>query len=320
MRYNPPPNWPPPPHPGWQPPPGWQPNPQWGPPPPGWPLWVDDAPADPSRPAEAFHATPSPGKKASVFNRAAKHPVWISVATAVSTLSVIAAGVGYWATRGTPGDLETAAVTMSNLEQIDGFVKSTATGSDDGSDFPTETAPVDVTVKNSGDAPITITEIRGEVIEFEYLEDCGTFGGGPAQLTASYSLQIPTNAGEGASEIEATANEVTAPADFTVQPDSVDRLQISFGPDKQNISFTRPILMAVKLTLVGENGESLDIGTAANASTSGTVDHIVEYRDSFVGKGECNRENLAKVNKVVDASSMHSPLIDRLKPVYEDNV
>lgn len=325
MRYNPPPTWPPPPHAGWQPPPGWKPNPRWGPPPPGWQLWIDDRPPAPQQslptPAPPAHEPPNAHPFAK-FGGAIKHPVWISVGTVVGALSLVVALVAMNTSRQDQGDLVVASVSMDNISEINGTVDSTVSTvstAQEPIDSPQKTAPVDITIKNNSNQPATINEIRGEVLQFSDLPDCGRFGGGPAQLTASYGLIIPTQRNPDSGGVESSASRISTQTDFTIPANSVGRMEVTFGPDIQNISHARPKVMAIRITLIPENGLPLEVGTAGGVTTSGIVDHIVRNESDFAGKSECNSANLAELTKMNQLADVRSPLLDQLSGVYERN-
>ncbi|WP_155820963.1 hypothetical protein [Gordonia hirsuta] len=244
---------------------------------------------------------------------------WISVAAVVSALSLVVASWVYFGggPGTTNGGLEVAAVSMDSVVEIPATTRSTATrGENAPISTPQKTVPVDITLKNTCSMPIIVKEIRGEVLHFAELPDCGRFGGGPAVLSASFGLVIPTTFRDDARK--PTTTQIAMPADFVVEPGSVGRMEVTFGPETQNSSFVKPNIMAVKISLVPDVGEPLLIGTAGGVSQVQDVVHMAEHESYFARPqpADCNRANLREVLKVTRSSDVRSPYLTQMEKIY----
>ncbi|WP_448221917.1 hypothetical protein [Gordonia iterans] len=238
----------------------------------------------------------------------------------VSALSLVVAGIVYFQNDGGSGDLSVAAVSMNKIIEISAINAAPS----DTVNFPQKTAPVDISLKNNGATPVTITEIRGDVAFYEALQECYAKGAGPGVVTASYALAIPVTDG---TSPEVTQRSISAAADFVVGAGSVGRMEVTIGPDKQVAGRPTPNIMAVEITLVSDSGHQLKAGTATTVTMYWNVESIIEdrtyYSPSTTAFGqaknltECNRSNAAVIQRAIDMSTVHAPILDRLLPVYQ---
>lgn len=209
---------------------------------------------------------------------------------------------------------------MDKIVTVAGTVRpvASANGPDTPSDYPQQLPVVDIAIKNSGSKPVEITAIRAESVYFRELPDCGGFGGGPAQLTASYSLVFPT-IGATTNDKKLASTIVTVPTEFTIQSDSIGRLETTFGPDKQSVSFVKPNIIAVKIILITDSNEELTVGTAGGVTTARNIEHMKIYESEFAGKNKCNSENLEALMEMASLTDVTSPLVEEITAIYRRN-
>lgn len=234
----------------------------------------------------------------------------------MGALALVLTGVTILRDGESAGHVVLGAVTMDTRVTIDATVGSIVVGADPPEDFPQEVVPIDVTLKNTGGSPVTVTEIRGEVLYFSEFDDCAGFGGGPAELTASYSLKVPVAFDDGTGYVTLVEKSLVKKIDFTVDAASVDRMEITFGPDQQQISFVKPNVMAIRIGLALDNGSVLDVGTVAGVTQASDVKHMKENESMFSRDSECNRDNLGKLGDIDRIATVKSPLLADMRAIY----
>lgn len=303
VRYNPPPNWPAPPS-GWQPPPGWRPDPSWGPVPPGWPLWVDDY-------ATATDQTPD-NKPRSNLVGAIKHPVWVSVGTVAAVLSLVVAGVSYLQSQNRSGQLEVAAVTIENVTELQG-ANFDITGSNPDSPMNVGAMPIDVTLKNNGNASVSIAKIEAELVsQVGKVKDCTTVGAGPAAIKAEYAVRLPYDANTG----EVRKQPVLAETDFKIDPGRVERLAVTVGPGEQ--TWYSALLLEVRLRLIQDDGTEIDLPKVVLITPQSHVEGYIEHsKDSDYLSRSCLDESIATLDQALSIDGVHSTSIAELREAYE---
>lgn len=254
----------------------------------------------------------APGyEQRSQASRVISHRFWIVLGCLVSVIGLVAAVVGFLVTRttSTAADLEVAAVSMDQIVDLE----YTAIYPD-GFDKPVAAAPLDITLKNNGDEPIRITKILGEVIDFQKLEPCRTGGASDPEVSASYTLKVSTERkpidSAGGGGLVVTDNRPTAPVDFVVKPGTADRMEVSFGFDEEQVGGV-PSIVVVKVSLVTEDGDVLEVGTAAGGINQAHVREVTEFYASSYGN-ECAVRNTETLDQALGLSTVHSPLFDEL--------
>ncbi|WP_143545525.1 hypothetical protein [Rhodococcus sp. 114MFTsu3.1] len=177
-------------------------------------------------------------------------------------------------------------------------------------DEPTDVGvtPIDVTVRNSGGEPSLISQINAEVLFAETLSDC-TFGGaGPALVSANYSVKLPTDANTGGTRLGTTSTETR----FEVKAGAVDRMVVTIGPEKQQASGSYPVVVAVRLSLVHDNNETLDAGAVSIVSTLDNAEKQVQGKLD----PDCAAKNLQVLDKLFAVQSIRSNELERLRAAY----
>lgn len=193
-----------------------------------------------------------------------RHPVWGSIATVITAATV---GLTVWQvgfTGDKPAVLEVANVSLGETQPIDSFVWESYAPNEKKSSSSTVT-PIDVSIKNNGDAPLKINKIEAAV-HFATVVDCTRQGGG-MMSSASYSVILPQTKFQPmlsvADKVPADIPEelVTVTADFTVEPKSTGRFDLTVGSSEQ---FKEdPAVISVTLELVSDTGLTAPLGTFA---------------------------------------------------------
>lgn len=149
-------------------------------------------------------------------------------------------------------DLKVEEVEVALASNIDASVQ-----------IPGEIAPIsemdtgsaiDITLRNSGDAPALIVNAVFSFARATELDSCPG-GAGAGVSTAEYDVKVPT-----AKPVTAN-NPLVLHRDmrFIVNANSIDRFRISVGPDRYS-SVSWPWIYEFNLSLVEDNGQSLDLG------------------------------------------------------------
>lgn len=248
-----------------------------------------------------------------ITSRFVNHPSWASVGAIVGTLGISVVFIGMRAeseARNAPAKLEVAAVALGSPAMVDG-VASDSMGQYPDEARPLATTPVDVTLKNNGDETAVITEADAEVVFSNMLNDCAGMGAGPAEISANYSIKFPSVDGYSAPDKGSVAS---SPMKFEVKPRSVDRMAITVGPDRQSLSSGRPIVMGVRIMLVQNNQDRIDLGTVAIATKPEIMEFQTEYGDH---DPECAAKNLIILDELYSVSSVRADYLDRLREKYQ---
>jgi hypothetical protein len=115
---------------------------------------------------------------------------------------------------------------------------------------------IDITLRNSGDAPALIVNAVFSFTQATELNPCPG-AGGALVTSAEYDVKVPTPIAKPVS-----ANKpliLHRDMRFTVNANSVDRFRISVGPD-QYADTDWPWIYGFDLSLVEDNGQKLDLG------------------------------------------------------------
>jgi hypothetical protein len=236
-----------------------------------------------------------------------EHPLWTSLGAIIGVVGIVvsiyqlAGGPGY-----TPAALEVAIVSMSTPAEIEATV--TSPGSDQ-QRMTVIAAPVDITLKNNGDKPALITAIEAELLYYKPLDDCASPGAGPGVISAYYSIKLPT---PGYDETTNPGPYLTSTR-FEVKPASVDRMQLTIGPEEQLWATNYAKVMAVRLTLVHDGSEKLEVGTVEIATTGENVQNQIEHSKIR----SCAKDNMAVLDELYAIQGYHAPDLDKLRAAYQ---
>jgi hypothetical protein len=236
-----------------------------------------------------------------------KHPFWSASAAVLGVVGTfisiyqLAGGQNY-----DPAKLEVAIVAMGTPEEIEATV--TYPGSDVQNKSITG-APVDITLKNNGSDASLITAIEAEVLFYQPLADCAFPGAGPGVITAYYSIKIPM---PDRPDQPVAPGPYTTSTRFEVKANSVDRMQLTIGPETQLWATNYAKVMAVKLTLIHDGDERLDVGTVELASTGENVEKQIAHSQDQA----CARDNVKVLDELYAIQGYHAPDLDKLRDAY----
>lgn len=289
------------------PPGAWQrgPDPRGGYPPPEQYRSYRQPPVGPSAP-------PPPNVLKRTFSTLRKHPVWSSLGALLGVAGVVISVIQLVVPApGSGPGLEVAALAIGDPEQIDA-VSGTAIPNDTypGDPRPMDVTPVDITLKNNGNKDSVVNKAEAELLYAASLHDCTMSGAGPAQVTANYALTFPMSSqGYDFGDLGKTASENT---EFVVRAGSVDRMQLTVGPEKQSGNHY-PTVLAFRVWLYHDGDSRLDVGTVALAASTKEVDAQINGAKS----ASCAQESLVELDKLYAVADVRSPELDRLREKYD---
>lgn len=243
----------------------------------------------------------------SKFASAIKHPVWISIATVVGVLALI---VTFLQSGGDSksADVEVAAVTFGDPTAIDADIAGDAGEKAMGrTERGTEAAtPIDITLKNNGGEPAHIVEVETKVLNARTV-NCSQRGGG-AVVSAFYGVKLPLDS-YSVGDLS-LPDPVSAPVDYTVKHGSVDRMEITVGPEE--VGNGDPMVVAVQIRLIPEQGEPIDVPPLA-LSQPDLVDSTVNGGlGSWIGE-QCIQDAADFLDRVVASTEVQSPDVIQLR-------
>lgn len=169
---------------------------------------------------------------------------------------------------------------------------------------------IDITLRNRGSAPALLIGADLSFQSARQLQNCT--GAGPGVATALYDVPVPTD-----------PNVVNHPFKlhrdmrFIVNPNSIDRLQISVGPESYGLA-DWPWVYQFDLALAQDNGQTLDVGNIALIGITG------EDWNKFQGIADqltapetiaCYTQDAGLLSKALQVSGLHSP---ELKTLYNE--
>lgn len=247
----------------------------------------------------------------SKFASAIKHPVWISVATVVGVLALIAT---YLQAGGDskPADLEIAAVAFGDptaIEAKSGMSYTDAVG-EEWEQITEAATPVDITLKNNGGTPAHIVGVETKVLTARSI-DCSMQGGG-AVVSAFYGVALPLDPWQ-ISELS-LPEAVSTPVDFTVKKGSVDRMNVTVGPEQ--VGNGNPMVIAAQLRLIPERGEAIDVPPLA-LSQPDLVEQTVTNGVKFWSNEKCIHEVAQFLDRIFASTEIQSPDVVRLRDAVQ---
>lgn len=293
MYFNPPPGWPPLDDPNFTPPPGWSPPRDWPPAPAGWTFWTDEPPmvSQPKR------------KRRDVFMN---HPLWTSVGAVIGIVGLVISGVQIWQSfQAAPEDLEMSIGVIGSPESIAAQQVNRSAGNEVMGTVAYVANPIDITVKNNGGEESTVTQVIAEVKHYELLGDCTASGAGEAGISAEFTIKLPDNPDPSA------LHAYEQPMTFSVKPGAVERMSITVGPEISTF-YNYPYVIGVSLTLVHDDGKTLDAGSYTFVTNHTAVEkNIAESRDAT-----CAQRNLDTLEGIYAFQSIKATELDQLRSAY----
>jgi hypothetical protein len=177
-----------------------------------------------------------------------------------------------------------------------------------GSPYKDTGSAIDITLRNSGNAPALIV---GAVLSFTratQLYSCPPSGGALVS-SADYDVKVPI-----AKPVSAN-NPLIVRRDmrFTVNANSIDRFRISVGPEQYS-SFAWPWVYEFNLSLVEDNGQKLDLGPMSILGFSMTtgfswdpLDSLTQTQLVITQQLPCVARDTAELSHAMANPGLHSP-------------
>jgi hypothetical protein len=201
--------------------------------------------------------------------RAKTRPVTIRAAWIAGICAIAAAIIGAVLAYELPSTSTTSSaspvtsVTAGPSLKVEEAEIALASNIDASDQIPGEVAPspdkatgstIDITLRNSGDAPALIVNAVFSFTRATELYSCPG-GAGALVSSAEYDVKVPT-----AKPVSAD-NPLVLHRDmrFVVNANSIDRFTISIGPDRYS-SVSWPWIYEFNLSLVEDDGQKLDVG------------------------------------------------------------
>ncbi|MFT3663307.1 MAG: hypothetical protein QM809_18660 [Gordonia sp. (in: high G+C Gram-positive bacteria)] len=236
--------------------------------------------------------------------------VWTALGALVAVVGVVLAIVGLdLGEHGADGSI--AAVSFGSPQAINEEYYAT---------YPSPHTPgsgtataVDITLKNTGDSPLRIVRIEAKVLD-ETMINCSRQGGGSV-VSAFYSIVIPYHFGK------LTSDSTSAPVNFTVKPDSVDRMVITVGP-KETIN-GHAIVLGLQLRLIPESGDPIEVEPFAVSQPESVSRAIKLVTSGFLQRGDtdnylgqCATEQVSALDRIFQVTKVQADDVKALRTTY----
>lgn len=177
---------------------------------------------------------------------------------------------------------------------------------------------IDITLRNSGNAPALIVNAVFSFIRVARLDSCIS-GAGAIVSSAEYDVKVPTVQ-------PVTANNplvLHRDMRFMVNANGLDRLRISVGPDQYS-SIDYPWIYEFNLSLVEDSGQKLDLGPmtvlgfskpAIDPRSWNPFRSLTEAQSVAAQLTPCVAYDAAKLSHAMADPGLHSP---ELQAMYRE--
>ncbi|WP_040694395.1 hypothetical protein [Nocardia vinacea] len=171
-----------------------------------------------------------------------------------------------------------------------------------------DVTPVDITLKNTGNAPAVI--VRADV-EFTYVETLfNCTGSGPGLVTANYDITFPSPP-----DTPARPFSKSHGMRFIIEAGKVDRLTLTLGPDKQ--PEVTSLVIGAHITLVFDDDSRFDVGNVALLTTSGTgAERFSIGSPPNSSQLPCQQKNASVLDRLYQIPATRSAEIEQLHHDY----
>jgi len=246
---------------------------------------------------------------------AIKHPAWVGAGTLVGVLTLVVAGVGYFQSTNKPGGLEVSAVTVENVIELSGAQVDATGYTSEQFAMDVGATPVDVTLKNNGKNALTIKKIEAQLIKEvsnrdSYVKNCAFSGGGPAAITAEYTLSLPVD-----SNGQLTRQPAFTDTEFKIEPGDVERLSVTIGPGEDSFYSLR--IIEVGLRLVQDDNEEVSLPNIVLITPQNHVQEAIEMANSRDMYRNCLETSIATLDDALKVDGVHSASLAELRDAYQ---
>jgi hypothetical protein len=204
-------------------------------------------------------------------------------------------------------ELELSAFVVQKPSTVSGQIIDTGgttrgvVGSDE-----VDTTAIDITLKNNGDEPAVLTGLELTVRYAERLEDCRSQGG-PVVVAAEYLVTLPD-------KTPATPFTLEKDIRFEIRGGVTDRFTITVGPATQTVEEHAPNLIVADVALRQDDGELIEIGTAAVVTQAG--EGLANLSVAPVEAADCIAANQRRIDEVFEIPATRAEEYAELKSRY----
>ena len=185
--------------------------------------------------------------------------------------------------------------------------------------IPGETAPqsekdtgsaIDITLRNSGNAPALIVDAVFSFARATELDSCPG-GAGAAESSAEYDVKVPTAKPVVANHPLVLRRDMR----FVVDANSIDRFRISVGPDRYS-SASWPWIYQFNLSLVQDDGQNLNLGPmsilgysqpSAGSQSWDPLRSLTQTQLVLAQQVPCVTRDAAELSQAIAKPGLHSP-------------
>ena len=182
----------------------------------------------PTQPVGTGTGAPKGGRESRIFGEHSAR-VWAVIAGIAAVIALIPTFAQL-----IPGDsrarVEIVSFSVQKPSEVNADLVNGADARAPAASGSAEATLIDITLKNTGDAPAVLLAADFKFLFAEQLGSCGG-GGGEAAIAAQYAIKVP-------SYPPARPFVVRRDMRFSIDSGHVERLAFSVGPDIQNVSST----------------------------------------------------------------------------------
>jgi len=180
-----------------------------------------------------------------------------------------------------------------------------------------DTGPaIDITLRNSGNAPALIVNAVFSFTRATQLASCPGGAGGLVS-SAEYDVKVPTAMPIAVNNPFAIDRDMR----FIVNANSIDRFRISVGPDRYSDGEEWPWIYEFDLSLVEDNGQKLDLGPmtilgfshpARDPFSWDPLSSLTEAQLASNQQVSCVGHDAAELSHAMANPGLHSPALQTM--------
>lgn len=175
---------------------------------------------------------------------------------------------------------------------------------------------IDITLRNSGNAPALIVNAVFSFTQATQLNSCPP-AGGALRSSADYDVKVPITKPVSANNTLVLQRDMR----FTVSANAIDRFRISVGPE-QYLSTDWPWIYEFNLSLIEDNGQKLDLGPMSILGFSQTngvsswnpLDGLTQTQLVIAQQIPCVARDATELSQAMANPGLHSP---ELQTMYQ---
>ena len=230
-----------------------------------------------------------------------------------STASTASPVTSVTATVSTGPDLKVEEVEIALAQGIDASGETPPYGYGPPMRYKATGSAIDITLRNSGNAPALIVNAVFSFTQATELSSCPVEGG-DLLTSADYDVKVPIATPVSANNTFVLHRDMR----FTVNANSVDRFRISVGPEQYH-NTRWPWIYEFNLSLVEDDGQKLDLGPMSilgfSQSTGSAWDPLQSLTQTQLVLDQllpCVAGNAAELSHALANPGLHSPEIQMM--------